>query len=201
MPRWITCMKATTPTLRKGRSRDDPAAYQRFKPIERLTLTIEPKYSRRDVGREGAIKRGLMVVFSNGRFELPDLRFETQEQKEQLVKELRNRVYPLTFEEAEKMYRFLADNESGELDVSYQIDPSDPYWEKIGALHRQPVPDKLVSADHKRETEVTNASDAVVKGKVQEIKVRRGRPRKTETEMDKHVHKVPITTLARGMND
>lgn len=183
MPRWITCTKQTTPTIRKGLDINDPMAYQRFKPIEKLGLTIETKYSKRDVGKDGTPVKGLRVQFLHGKFELPDLRYDTTEQKEQIEKTLRNRTPRLTFKEAEKIFRYLVDDESGELGLSYQIDPSDPYWEEMGLLVPQKVPDKMVPADHVRSEMITHESDAIVKQEVDKIESRKpGRPRKVAME-------------------
>jgi hypothetical protein len=177
-------MKACTPTIRKGLDKDDPKAYQRFKEINKLGLTVETKFSRRDVGKDGTPVKGLRVQFLHGKFELPDLRYEegNAKQKEQIERTLRNRLQPLTFKEAERMMRYLVDNESGQLNLAYQIDPSDLYWKEVGLLVPQKVPDKLVAADHVKGAAITAASDAVVQHEV--AKIEKKKPGKPPKMMD-----------------
>lgn len=155
MPRFITCLTHTTPTLRKGADKDNPTSYVTKVPYDTLTLTIESQSDDPVPGTKRIPKRdvepggGLHVEFVNGRFEMPYPYTMTNEDAIQLEKALKQCSPPMTVEQAKRKYDYLVNNESGQLGITYQLDPTDEHWKTVDPHTNDPQPDGKSAEDSK----------------------------------------------------
>lgn len=144
MPRFITCLTSCAPTLRKGANKDNPAEYATKVPIKNLELVIESQSDDPVPGTKRVPKRdvepggGLHVEFVDGKFSMPYPFIQTNDDALKLEAELKKCNPPRTIPQAQRIYKFLVDNESGLLGVSYQFDPSDLHWTNVDPRFKQP---------------------------------------------------------------
>ena len=156
MPRFLTCLKQMTPTLLKGGNKDNPAEFKTKAPIENLTVTIESQ-SDRPVPGTGQLPRrdsedpggGLHVYFRNGMFSMPYPFHHTNAEAQVIDKELGKKSPPMTIHQAQRVYKFLVENESGLLGIDYQLDPSDDHWTTVDPQLKPPDVDAESESDKK----------------------------------------------------